>query len=114
MTGHDGIGSDETVTFYAEWHGVRYRLGRTTPPKPLRILPPDRARQAAMRDPSLLRMPQGRLTLEIDFQPCLYRQEDDPDDMPDRETLYVRARQLAPGDYIVISRENFNDALKEE
>lgn len=108
-----GLEQDETVSFWAEWHGVRYKLGSVTPPDPMRVFPPDQACRAAACDMSLLRMPQGRVALEIDFQPCLYREEDDPDDMPDRESLFVRSRRLLPGDYLVLSRERFKNAMED-
>jgi hypothetical protein len=96
---------DDAVHFYAEWHGVRYSFG-TVNQKPERGV---RADNPTLDDLRMRSIPFGRMMLEVEFQPVLYRERGDDADAPMREHLYLRGRRIPSSDYIILSDEKLKE-----
>ena len=103
---HDPV--DGVIRFYLTWNGHRYRFGRVdgVRPRKVRLARPE----LFASDPSRLPPPVPPVlstAFEVTTTPYEYRRQSDPDDAPMRQGMNVLARQLKPGDYIVVSDEEF-------
>lgn len=100
---------DDRVHFYAEWRGVRYPFGtiRRKPEKGIKV------KHLSLDQMQMERIPFGRLMLEIEFQPVLYREKGDDMDAPMREHLYLRSRTIPNSDYIILSDEKLKEIEEE-
>lgn len=106
------MSDDDKVTFWAEWHGVRYRLGESPAPHAMRVAHGAEAKRRVQAGEQPLK-PGGRVAFEVLFQPYEYTEPGDNPDTPPREGLYVQARGLRAGDYIVVTDEMFRGIVGE-
>lgn len=109
---HDPV--DGAIRFYLTWNGHRYRFGHIdgVRPREVGIAQPE----LFAGDPSRLPAPVPPVVstaFEVAATPYEYRRQLDPDDAPMRQGMNIVARQLKPGDYIVVSDEEFKMIVDE-
>lgn len=109
---HDPV--DGAIRFYLTWNGHRYEFGHIdgVRPREVGIVKPE----LFAGDPSRLPAPVPPVVstaFEVTTTPYEYRRQSDPDDAPMRQGMNVLARQLKPGDYIVVSDEEFKMIIDE-
>lgn len=109
---HDPV--DGAIRLYLTWNGHRYRFGHIDGVRPREVgfAQPELFADDPARVPAPV-PPVVSTAFEVTATPYEYRRQSDPDDAPMRQGMNVLARQLKPGDYIVVSDEEFKMIVDE-